>query len=65
MVRNASLFSRLLNMINRQHFYELVFRHQAERYAKRFSSWDHFVAILFCQLAADNCLSLLTAVSDS
>ena len=51
MVRNASLFSQLLNLINRQRFYELVFKHKAERYAKRFSSWDHFVAMLFCQLA--------------
>ncbi|MGD9280689.1 MAG: DUF4372 domain-containing protein, partial [Desulfobacterales bacterium] len=51
MVRNASLFSQLLNLINRQRFHELVFRHGAERYAKRFSSWDHFVAMLFCQLA--------------
>ena len=49
--RHASLFSQLLNLINRQRFHELVFRHQAERYAKRFSSWDHFVAMLFCQLA--------------
>ena len=51
MVRNASLFSQLLNLINRQRFHEFVFRHQAERYAKKFSSWDHFVAMLFCQLA--------------
>ncbi|WP_231716586.1 DUF4372 domain-containing protein [Desulfosarcina alkanivorans] len=29
----------------------MVFRHQAERYAKGFGSWDHFVAMLFCQLA--------------
>ena len=51
MVRNASLFSQLLNLINRQRFYELVYRHRSEHYAKRFSSWDHFVAMLFCQLA--------------
>jgi len=51
MVRNASLFSQLLNLIDRKHFYELVFRHQSERYAKKFSSWDHFVSMLFCQLA--------------
>jgi len=51
MVRNASLFSQLLNLINRQRFYGLVFRHHSERYAKKFSSWDHFVAMLFCQLA--------------
>lgn len=51
MVRNASLFSQLLNLINRQRFYELVYRHRSEHYAKKFSSWDHFVAMLFCQLA--------------
>ena len=51
MVRNASLFSQLLNLINRKRFYELVYRHHSERYAKRFSSWDHFVSMLFCQLA--------------
>jgi hypothetical protein len=51
MVRNASLFSQLLNLINRKRFYELVYRHRCERYAKRFSSWDHFVSMLFCQMA--------------
>ena len=51
MVRNASLFSQLLNLINRQRFYELIYRHGSERYAKGFSSWDHFVSMLFCQLA--------------
>ncbi len=51
MVRNASLFSQLLNLINRKRFYELVYRHHSERYAKKFSSWDHFVSMLFCQLA--------------
>jgi hypothetical protein len=51
MIRNASLFSQLLNLINRQRFYGLVYRHRSERYAKKFSSWDHFVAMLFCQLA--------------
>ena len=51
MVRHASLFSQLVAVFHRGHFFNLVFRHQAERYAKGFSSWDHFVAMLFCQLA--------------
>jgi hypothetical protein len=51
MVRNTSRFSQLLNLINHQRFHELVLRHKAERYVKKFSSWDHFVAMLFCQLA--------------
>ena len=51
MVRHASLFSQLVSLFNRQRFYELVYRHRSERYAKGFSSWDQFVAMLFCQLA--------------
>jgi len=51
MVRHASLFSQLVALFNRGQFHNLVHRHQAERYAKGFDSWDHFVAMLFCQLA--------------
>ena len=51
MVRHASLFSQLIAMFSRQKFYELVFKHKSERYSKGFNSWDHFVAMLFCQLA--------------
>ena len=51
MVRQASLFSQLVALFHRGQFFNLVFRHQAERCAKGFSSWDHFVAMLFCQLA--------------
>jgi hypothetical protein len=51
MVRHASLFSQLVALFDRQKFYQLVFRHDSERYAKKYNSWDHFVAMLFCQLA--------------
>jgi Domain of unknown function (DUF4372)/Transposase DDE domain len=51
MVRCASLFSQLVALFSRTHFYQLVIRHQAEHYSKGYSSWDHFVAMLFCQLA--------------
>ena len=51
MVRHASLFSQLIAVFSRQKFYELVFKHKSERYSKGFNSWDHFVAMLFCQLA--------------
>ena len=51
MVRHASLFSQLITVFDRAKFCELVYRHQAERYSKGFSCWDHFVAMLFCQLA--------------
>lgn len=51
MVRHASLFSQLVALFNRGQFHSLVFRHKAERYCKGFNSWDHFVAMLFYQLA--------------
>lgn len=51
MVRCASLFSQLIALFSRRQFYQLVINHRAERYSKGYSSWDHFVAMLFCQLA--------------
>jgi Domain of unknown function (DUF4372) len=51
MVRCASLFRQLIALFDRKEFYRLVLKHQAERYAKGYSSWDHFIALLFCQLA--------------
>jgi len=51
MVRCASIFSQLIALFGRQKFYRLVMKHHAERYSKGYSSWDHFVAMLFCQLA--------------
>ena len=51
MVKYASLFSQLIAIFDRKKFHGLVFRHQAERHAKKFNSWDHFIAMLFCQVA--------------
>lgn len=51
MVKYASLFSQLIAIFDRKKFHGLVFRHQAERHAKKFNSWDHFIAMLFCQIA--------------
>jgi hypothetical protein len=51
MVSGASLFSQLIALFNRQQFFHLVTKHKSERYSKGFNSWDHFVAMLFCQLA--------------
>ena len=51
MIKHASLFSQLIAVFNRSQFFHLVYHHQSERYTKGFSSWDQFVAMLFCQLA--------------
>jgi hypothetical protein len=50
MVRHASLFSQMIALFNRSRFYELVYRHQAERYTKGFSCWDQLVSMLFCHI---------------
>jgi IS4 transposase len=51
MVRVASLFSQVLTLFPRTEFQQAVKQHRAERYAKGFSCWSQFVAMLFCQLA--------------
>ena len=51
MIRNASLFSQLLEQIPRAHFAALVKKHDAERHARGFACWTQCVAMLFCQLA--------------
>jgi hypothetical protein len=51
MVQHASLFSQLIALIDRKKFHQLVYRHQTERFAKKFNSWDHFVSMFFCQVA--------------
>lgn len=56
MVRHASLFSQLLGVIPRSEFQRLVRDIGTDRYTKRFTSWDHFVSLLFCQLAQSKSL---------
>mgnify|MGYP001305241879 CR=1 FL=1 len=51
MVRHASLFNQLLGVFPRQEFERLVRDIGTERHSKGFSSWTHFVSLLFCQLA--------------
>jgi hypothetical protein len=50
-VATSSLFSQLLSLVDRNRFAKLVRETGSERRSKGFASWDHFVAMLFCQLA--------------
>jgi hypothetical protein len=47
----GSLFSQILALFQRSDFARHVRELKAEHRAKGFSSWDQFVAMLFCQLA--------------
>lgn len=51
MTRTGSLFSQILSLFQRSDFSRHVRATLAEHRAKGFSSWDQFVAMLFCQLA--------------
>jgi IS4 transposase len=52
----TSMFSQILQVIPRISFLKLVHQSGAERHAKGFSSWDQYVAMLFCQLAQSKSL---------
>ena len=50
MNRFCSMFSQILKVFPRLEFEAAVRRTRAERHARGFSSWDQFVAMIFCQL---------------
>jgi hypothetical protein len=51
MIRTGSLFSQILSLFQRSDFARHVRELKTEHRAKGFSSWEQFVAMLFCQLA--------------
>lgn len=51
MVRTASLFSQILGLVDRFAFHRMAREHKANRFTKKFTAWDHFVTMVFCQLA--------------
>jgi hypothetical protein len=56
MVAVASCFAQILSLIDRAGFARAVRQNQAERAAKGFGCWDHFVAMLFCQMGSAHSL---------
>jgi hypothetical protein len=58
--RCASLFSQILNLIDRREFDAAVIRTGAEKRSKGFSCWDQLVAMCFCQLAQAKSLREIT-----
>lgn len=56
-----TIFAQLLKFFPRYEFKKLVEKHGAERHARGNSSWSHFVALLFCQLAGQDSLRSIEA----
>ena len=46
----SSMFGQVLQIFSKKEFYLAVRETQSEKGAKGFSSWNQFVAMLFCQL---------------
>ena len=47
--RISSIFYQLIQLFPRLEFEEAVRKHNSDNAAKGFSSWGHFIAMLFCQ----------------
>ena len=54
MKKYTSVFAQMLQMISRYDFQKAVKQHGSERHSKGFSSWTHFVALLFGQLTGQD-----------
>lgn len=48
---NITLFSQIIAKLDRSKFNKIVKRRQTDKHNKGFSSWNHLVAMLFCQFA--------------
>lgn len=46
----STLFSQIVSLVNRADFARCVENTKAERHARGFTSWNQFVAMVFCQL---------------
>jgi IS4 transposase len=57
-----SIFAHLLKPVSRRTFQACVERHDGNAYDKSFKSWDHFVTLIFAQLAGIDSLRALEAV---
>ena len=51
-----TILSQMLKMFSRYEFQKAVFETKAEYHARGFSSWNHFVAMLFGQLSGQDSL---------
>lgn len=60
MNRVCSIFSQILQFVPRLEFEAAVRKHQAERHARGFASWDQFTAMMFCQLGHAQSLREIT-----
>lgn len=54
---NITLFSQIVNKLNRQEFKKFVDKHQTDKHSKGINSWTHLVSMLYLHFAKANSLS--------
>src|SRR5690554_1914485 len=48
---NITLFSQIIQKLDRLSFNKIVKERQTDKHSKGFNSWTHLVSMLFCQFA--------------
>ena len=51
MNKGTNIFGQILKIIDRNDFDKTVVNYSSDKHSKGFNSWDHFVSMIFCQLA--------------
>ena len=59
MKNNNSIFGQMLQLISRYEFQKAINEYKSEKHSKGFSSWTHFVSMLFGQLSL--CVKIVEA----
>jgi len=57
---NITLFSQILQQVNRKYFKEVVREYQTDKHNKGINSWTHMVSMLFLHLAKANSIREVT-----
>ena len=50
-IQTISFFAQIIKQIPRLEFNNIVQKHQADRFSKRFTAWDQLIAMLWCQFS--------------
>lgn len=50
-MKNITLFSQILQQINRNIFHKAVEKYQTDKHSKGINSWTHLTAMLFCHIS--------------
>ena len=50
-IQTIFFFAQIIKHIPRLEFNNIVQKHQADRFSKRFTAWDQLIAMLWCQFS--------------